>query len=349
MKGKNTKVAVAMSGGVDSSVATAILKEQGYECFGVHLDLGTQSTPKNIADAKKIAAKLEIPFHVIDLKKKFHEKVVNYYLKAYKKGETPNPCVVCNPEIKFGELLKKVKKMGADFIATGHYARIKNNELHAGVDKKKDQSYFLYRLTQDKLKHILFPLGEQKKPKTRRIARKLGLSVAEERDESQGICFIPDKFYTDFLKKNLPKSYFKEGLIIDTQGNKKGRHRGLPFYTCGQRRGLRIGGLKDPLYVVKTDHKNNKLIVGEDEELWHKEIYAHDLSFISGKIPKKPFKCRARIRHLSRLEPATVKVDGDHAIVRFPKPVRAFTEGQSIVFYKGTKVIGGGVMRFTQQ
>lgn len=341
-----------MSGGVDSSVTAAILKEKGYECFGVHMDNGTVSASKNIKDAAKSAKKTGIPFHVINLKKVFKEKILKYYLNSYKEGNTPNPCVICNRHVKFGELMKKVRNMGADFLATGHYARIKKNkniyELHAGADLKKDQSYFLYRLTQAQLRHIKFPLGDTTKEKTKMLAKKYGLKTALKRNESQGICFIPNKFYTDFLKKHLPKSYFKEGLIIDTDGMKRGRHKGLPYYTCGQRKGLFIGGLKKPYYVIKTDYKNNTLLVGEDKHLWHKEIYATDLSFISGKTPKS-FTVNARTRHLGGLEKAKVKIlNKNTAKVIFAKPVRAFTEGQSVVFYKGSKVIGGGVMKWNK-
>ncbi|EKD47902.1 MAG: tRNA-specific 2-thiouridylase MnmA [uncultured bacterium] len=348
-----TKVAIAMSGGIDSSVTAAILKDQGYDCFGVHMHNGTASAPKNIEDAAKSAKKIGIPFYVIDLKKVFEEKILKYYLDTYKKGHTPNPCVVCNKYVKFGELMTKVRGMGADFLATGHYARIKKNkniyELHAGADPKKDQSYFLYRLTQAQLKHVMFPLGDTTKEKTKAFGKEYGLRSAIERDESQGICFIPDKFYTDFLKNHLPKSCFEEGLIIDMDGTKRGRHRGLPYYTCGQRKGLFIGGLKEPYYVIKTDYKNNTLFVGGDKYLWHKEIYAKELSFISGKTPSKTFTANARTRHLGTLEKAKVEIlNKNTAKVVFAKPVRAFTEGQSIVFYKGSKVIGGGTMRWNQ-
>jgi len=348
-----TKVAIAMSGGIDSSVTAAILKDKGYDCFGIYMDNGTDSAPVNIKDAKNSAKKIGIPFHVVDLKEVFEEKILKYYLDTYKKGHTPNPCVVCNRYVKFGELMKKAKEMGADFIATGHYARIKKNkkiyELHAGADPKKDQSYFLYRLTQAQLKHVMFPLGETTKEKTKVLGKKYDLRSAVERDESQGICFISDRFYTDFLRKRLPKSCFEEGLIIDVNGMKRGRHRGLPNYTCGQRKGLFIGGLKEPYYVIKTDYKNNTLLVGEDKYLWHKEIYAKDLTFVSGKAPGKSFTVNARTRHLGALEKAKVEIlNKNIAKVIFAKPVRAFTEGQSIVFYKGSKVIGGGIMEWNR-
>lgn len=363
------KIAVAMSGGVDSSVTAATLKKQGYECFGVHLDLWSEATGSvsdpgghiisRFADAKlhsetkklnkrhaeEVCKKIGIPFYVINLKTIFRKKIVDYYLKAYKKGETPNPCVVCNKEIKFGRLLEKVRKMGADYLATGHYARIKKTkngyELHKGEDIRKDQSYFLYKLSQDQLKHVLFPLGKMTKVETRKIAREIGLEFIEKKPESQGICFIPDRVYTDFLKRNLHKKYFKEGLIMDIKGNKLGRHRGLPYYTCGQREGLMIGGLKEPLYVVGTNRTKNILLVGEDKYLWYDEIGVSDLSFVSGKAPKGKVRIEARIRHLGHLEKAVL--NGSH--VKFVRPIRAFTEGQSIVFYKGSKVIGGGIMR----
>lgn len=299
--------------------------------------------------AEEAAKHLGIKLHVINLRKDFKKEVIDYYLKSYLNGETPNPCVMCNPLIKFGRLFDEAKKLGADYLATGHYAQIKKNkglyELHKGVDQRKDQSYFLYRLSQKQLSRTLFPLGTQEKTQTRKTGKKFGLRIAEEKNESQGICFIQDKFYTDFLKKHLPAKYFKEGLIVDTEGNKLGRHRGLPYYTCGQRKGIRIGGPGGPYYVIKMDHKENLLIVGEDKDLWHKEIYARDLSFISGKTPKKATKVEARIRHLGNLEPGKLEIQGKKAKITFDRPVRAFTEGQSIVFYKNTRVLGGGIMQ----
>lgn len=334
-------VAIAMSGGVDSSVTAATLVEKGHKCFGVYMNLWEGSDPK---PAKEVAKKIGIKLHVINLQKEFKKEVINYYLDSYKKGETPNPCAMCNPKIKFGALLKKSQELGAEFLATGHYARIKGKELHKGIDNKKDQSYFLYRLNQKQLSKALFPLGSQRKTKTRHIAKKLGLKIVEEKKESQGICFIQDKFYTDFLKRNLPDKYFDPGLIVDLEGNKLGRHRGLPYYTCGQRKGIRIGGPGGPYYVIKCDHERNEVVVGEDSDLWHKEIYARDLNFISGRKPGKPQKIHARIRHLGKLEPAKLEISGSRAKITFPKPVRAFTAGQSVVFYKGTQVLGGGVM-----
>ena len=351
---KPRTVAIAMSGGVDSSVTAAKLKKQGYNCFGVHLDLWSETSSKakeiNKRHAEEVCKKIGIPFHIVNLKSIFKKKIVDYYLKAYKKGETPNPCVVCNKEIKFGKLLERVRKMGADYLATGHYARVKKTktgyELHKGEDIRKDQSYFLYKLSQDQLKYVMFPLGEMTKVETKKIAREIGLEFVEEKPESQGICFVPDKVYTDFLKRNISKKYFKEGLIMDMEGNKLGRHRGLPYYTCGQREGLMIGGLKKPLYVIKADHKKNILLVGEDKYIWHDEIKVDELSFTGDKVPTKNMKIDARVRHLGHLESAIVTMVGrDKAKVKFLKPIRAFTEGQSIVFYKGSKVIGGGIMR----
>lgn len=352
-------VAIAMSGGVDSSVVAATMLEKGYKqggrqaspktnlpeglhCFGVHMKVwGKEPDPH----AEEIAKKLGIPFYIIDLEKEFKKEVVDYYIDSYLKGETPNPCIFCNPRIKFGKLLEECKKLGADFIATGHYARIKGEQLHAGIDEKKDQSYFLYRLSKKQLSQTLFPLGDQEKTKTKKIARKLGLKILENKDESQGICFIKEKLHTDFLRQNLPEKYFKEGLIVDLEGNKLGRHKGLPHYTCGQRKGIRIGGPDGPYYVIGMDPEKNLLIVGKDEDLWRKEVFARDLHFISGEKPKTPQEIHARIRHLGKLEPATLEIKGSRAKITFSEPVRAFTTGQSIVFYKGTQVLGGGVMQ----
>jgi len=345
------KVAIAMSGGIDSSVTAAILKEQGHECFGVHLDLGNACTADNVRDATAICDQIGIKLHVIDLADAFKGKIIKYYLDAYKRGETPNPCIMCNPEIKFGELLEQVLEMGADCMATGHYARVTENngeyELHRGVDDTKDQTYFLYRLNQDQLSRAIFPLGDTRKTETRKKAKDLGFTAVVNKQESSGMCFIPEKTYAEFLKKNLADSYFKEGLIVDTEGNKHGRHMGLPNYTCGQRKGIRVGGLAKAHYVIKADHEKNELVIGTDEQLWRNEITADNLSFISGELPKEPTQCYARIRHLGTLHPVMLHITGEDSLTAvFDKPVRAFTEGQSIVFYDKSKVIGGGIMRF---
>jgi len=349
-----------MSGGVDSSVAAAILKNQGYDVVGVFMRFW-QDTPNTrehntelhgienkccsfdaYSDAKRVAEMLDIPFYALDMKAPFKKTVVDYFLDEYKKGRTPNPCVECNRFIKFGEFLKKAKAMGADYIATGHYTRIKNKELRIkllkGKDADKDQSYFLYTLTKDQLKHCLFPIGEYAKPKVRTMAKKLGLSIHNKKD-SQEVCFIGDNL-ENFLKKWLK---LKSGKIIELETKKiLGEHRGLSLYTIGQRKGLGFSG--GPYYVAKIDIKSNTLIVSKNEkEIFGKELKLKKVNFISD-APEFPLKVKTKIRYGHKGADSVLTKENNIYKIIFDKPQRAITSGQSAVFYKGEEVIGGGII-----
>jgi len=335
-----------MSGGVDSSIATALLKKQGHDVVGVFMKFWREPgiAQENLccsaeakADARRIAGKLGIPFYVLDVRKEFKKKVVDYLIEEYKKGNTPNPCVECNRWIKFKFLMDKALALKADYITTGHYVRIKNGKLLVAKDRNKDQSYFLWTLTQKQLKKTLFPVGDYTKKEVRALAKKWDLPVYEKK-ESQEICFIPDSDINKFLKKRIG---VKKGAIITTKGEKKGEHEGLAYYTIGQRKGIKIGGI-GPFYVVDKDFKKNALIVVQsdfNEALYKKEMRVKGVNWISGK-PKFPLKCKVKIRYLT----PSVSVIVNQNKVIFNKKQRAVTPGQSAVFYKGDEVLGGGII-----
>jgi len=353
------KVLVAMSGGVDSSVTAALLKEKGYEIIGGtmkifpdyeqrSLDEGSCCSLSDIQDAKSIANKLDIPHYTFNLKDVFQKKVIDNFVSEYSKARTPNPCVVCNKEIKFKALLQKALEIGADYIATGHYAKImhnknKRNLLFKAKDKKKDQSYMLYGFTQFQLKHTLMPLGKYNKDKVRNIANELGFEV-HDKEDSQEICFVPDNNYVRFLEDNY-SNIGESGPIFNTNGKKLGEHEGLYNYTIGQRRGLGIS-LNHPVYVVGFDKKNNALIVGENEEVYSKGLWAENLNWISIKNLKEDMKIDAQIRYNSPAVEATVYPSQKKEMIKvvFKEEQRAVTPGQSVVFYKDKLVIGGGII-----
>jgi tRNA-specific 2-thiouridylase len=363
---KNKKVTMAMSGGVDSSVAAAILKKQGFDVIGVFMKFWhenvTQTDAENkccsfeaYSDARRVAQKLGIPLYTMNMKVPFKKWVVDYFLKEYRSGRTPNPCVECNRFIKFGELLRKAKAMGAEYVATGHYARKQENKktkkqkLLKGIDKKKDQSYFLYMLTQDKLKHILFPVDGYTKSQVRGMARKWKLPVHAKKD-SQEICFI-DARLQDFLKRWLK---IKIGKIVELEtGKVLGEHNGLPFYTIGQRRGLGLSG--GPWYVVGINTKQNMLFVSRDEKkLLSKELVVKKVNWISGAAPKLPLHVMVKIRYKHKGAPAVItKLSAMRwptgrprgYKITFSEPQRAVTPGQSAVFYRGGEVLGGGIIK----
>ena len=352
-----------MSGGVDSSIAAAILKRKGHEVIGVFMKFwiprpayrrGRQARDKQLenkccsaeaqADARKIATKLNIPFYTLNFEKEFKKRVVDYFIKEYKVGRTPNPCVECNRWIKFGFLMEKAMGLKADYIATGHYARAKNGKLFTAKDKQKDQSYFLWTLTQKQLKRTLFPAGDYTKKQVRAMAKKWDLSVFKKKD-SQEICFI-HKSVEDFLRKRIKT---KRGDIITVDNKKVGEHEGLVFYTIGQRKGIKIGGI-GPFYVVEKDFKNNTLIVAKSEhasELHKKEMIVENVNWIN-KV-KLTLRCRTKIRYLTEAMPCIVMNHElgimNHVRVIFDKPQRAITPGQSAVFYKGNEVLGGGIIQ----
>ncbi|MFH1780521.1 MAG: tRNA 2-thiouridine(34) synthase MnmA [Candidatus Nealsonbacteria bacterium] len=331
---QNQKVVVAMSGGVDSSVAAALLKRAGFNVTGVFMKLS--NTPGDaLSRAKSVAQTIGIPFRVLDLRKEFQKRVIGIFLKEYKEGRTPNPCVICNKEVKFGLLMKKARTLGADFLATGHYISLKNGRLFKAKDESRDQSYFLWRINQKQLQHVLFPIGDFTKTETRALARKFKLPVAET-PASQEICFISGDI-NDFLK-----DYFhpQKGKIFDVSGKVLGEHQGLIFYTIGQRKGIMLP--QGPYWVKDKDFKNNILIVTKNEkDLLKKELRFKNVNWLSGKIPKMPLKIKAKIRSRSAL--ASTVVYQNNRVV-FTRSQRAITPGQSVVFYRGQELIGGGII-----
>ena len=357
---RQKKVIIALSGGTDSSVAAALLKRAGadelrsssrfanarlFDLIGVFMKLADfpqfRETKKR---AERVAKILGIPFLVLDLRKEFKKRIISRFLKEYKLGKTPNPCVFCNKEIKFGLLLEKALALGANFIATGHYARLKRKRsgvcLLKGKDKEKDQSYFLWRLNQKQLKHILFPVGDYTKEQVRSLAKKFKLPVLKI-PESQEICFIRNNI-NNFLKRNLKN---KPGKIITKEGKIVGEHGGLWFYTIGQRKGIKLPG--GPYWVLDKHLKKNLLIVTKNEnDLFKKELLVKNINWISGKEPKLPLKVKAKIRyrHQPALSTITKELKAKTYKVVFKKPQRAITPGQSVVFYRDKELLGGGII-----
>lgn len=359
----NKCVAVAMSGGVDSSVTAALLKEKGYEVIGITLRLWEEDPSckavenihsccslSAVDDAKSVAAVIGIPHYTLDFRKIFKTEVIDYFIRSYTEGKTPNPCIACNKFIKFGLLWQQAQQFGAQYLATGHYARIIRNEqtglyeLLRGTDRRKDQSYVLYQLTQELLPHILFPMAELEKSKTRELAKTFGLPVFNK-PESQDICFIPDNDYKGFLRQRVPK-YFRPGNFVDLKGHVLGRHQGIPCYTIGQRRGLNLGGPGGPYYVVALDVARNRVIVGSENDLFHEEVRAEEVTWV-GKTPETPFRALGKIRYAAPESPCTVYPGNGIVRVVFEKPQRAVTAGQALVLYDcdtGERVLGGGVI-----
>jgi len=353
-----------MSGGVDSSVTAALLKEDGYQVIGATMqiwpsnDLAEEAHKFGgccgldaISEAKNVARIIGIPHYVMNFRNEFAQKVLANFYQEYSLGRTPNPCIRCNEHIKFDALLNRSGDLGADFIATGHYARIEHNEvndrclLKKGVDHRKDQSYVLYMMSQDQLKHYLMPLGVFTKEKVRQIARELGLSVADKAD-SQEICFIPDDNYSRFLKEYMPEMA-KPGSILDREGNTLGEHRGILFYTIGQRKGLGISTEK-PIYVIAIDRGRNAIIVGTKEDVYGDELIAADINWIVKQSQKQPLELKAKIRYRHREADAVITpISSREAHVRFKQPQMAITPGQAIVFYDKDTVVGGGTIEQT--
>jgi len=349
----NKRVFVAMSGGVDSSVAAALLKEQGYEVIGLTMcfNLAERNGRKpsccglsGIEDARRVAQKLGVRHYVINLNKEFSRKVIHNFCQEYLSGRTPNPCVRCNQFIKFGILFKKALNLGAQYLATGHYARIvKSGQgylLKKARDLKKDQSYFLYRLNQGQLKQIIFPLGNYTKPRVRGMACDFKLNVAEKKD-SQEICFLPKGEYGDLIKAKRPNC-LKPGYLLDKDGVILGKHKGIPFYTIGQRQGLGIAR-GYPLYVTQIKTGNNQIIVGSRDDACKTAFLAKDVHFL-GKPFKKKVEINVKIRYNHKESPAVVYPVRDRLKICFKQPQFAITPGQSAVFYQGDIVLGGGII-----
>lgn len=351
-------VLIGMSGGVDSSVAAALLKEQGYRVIGATMRLWSYSDDEGakkhegccaesaVEDARRVCDKLGIDFYVLNFKDMFRDKVVDYFVDEYIHGRTPNPCIACNKYLKFDALLNKALAMGIDYVATGHYAKIERDEngryiLRASEAAKKDQSYVLYNFTQEQLEHTLMPLGAYDKDWVRKKAEELGLGVAHKKD-SQEICFVEDDDYAKFIL-NYSDHVPREGDILDTEGNVIGRHRGLIYYTIGQRKG--IGAYGRPMFVMKIDPENNTITLGEKGMEFSAELTASDVNFISGEFPDSETKISARIRYQAPAADAKLVPLGEGRVkVIFNTPVRAVTPGQAVVFYSGDIVLGGGTV-----
>ncbi len=344
------KVYVGMSGGVDSSVTAALLQQEGMDVTGVYMKNWSQDLPghqctweEDYNDAKRVATELGIKFKLYDFEKEYRSKVVDYMVAEYVAGRTPNPDIMCNQEIKFKLFLTTALSDGADLIATGHYARVKNGQLLTGIDKNKDQSYFLYRVDEEALKKTLMPIGEFEKPEVRKLAHKFGLSTAEKKD-SQGICFVGQVGIKEFLETELGPQ--KPGRIIDQTGKDIGEHEGALYYTIGQRHGLNVGGGL-PYYVVGKDIEKNLVFVTtdiSDKKLWHSEIKLTDMHFINQDL-NKTTKYMIRTRYRADLvEVNEIKQSGKDYIVKLNQEVRAVTPGQSAVIYEADRVVGGGIV-----
>jgi len=334
---------VALSGGVDSSVAALLVKEAAYEVIGIHMCLWDSPHPDYQAHrAENICRILDIPYHQVDLQREFESCVVDYFCQEYQQGRTPNPCVACNQHIKFDLLLDKALSLGADYLATGHYARVEHSRnghrLLKAADTSRDQSYFLYTLTQEKLGHILFPLGEHSKYEVKQMAKQAGLPTASK--PSQDICFISQKNYGTFLSQRFSAV---SGDVVDTQGRKLGQHQGIAFYTIGQRHGLGLASGK-PLYVIRIEPEHNRIVLGHEEELYSQKLAAQKLNWISGKAQQEPFTITAKIRYKAKEAEATLFFRNGSVDVHFAQPQRAVTPGQAIVFHNVDEVLGGGII-----
>jgi len=359
-------VVVAMSGGVDSSVAAALLVEAGYRVTGVMMRLWAERashgapetagaenrccTDEAVNEARQVASLLGIPFYLVDYEDAFKACVVDYFVAEYGRGRTPNPCLACNRHLRFGRLLEHVRQMGADYLATGHYARVDRLDgpgegryrLRMGADPNKDQSYVLYVLTQEALRHVFFPLGTYTKPQVRELARQHSLPVAD-REESMELCFVGDDDYRGFLRRHAPR-VVEPGPILDSAGRVIGRHRGLPFYTVGQRRGLGIAA-SEALYVIRLDVEHNALVVGPADELGRRRLTASEVHYVAGQAPAGPLRVQAKIRYRATLADATwTPLESGRAGVEFDRLLRDITPGQAVVAYRGDEVVGGGLI-----
>lgn len=353
------KVVVGMSGGVDSSVAAYLLKEQGYDVIGVtmkHFDdeaedyverEGGCCSLSSVEDARRVADKLGIPFYVLNFKESFKEKVIDYFVEEYMEGKTPNPCIACNKHIKFDEFLRRVKGIGADYVATGHYAKIEKDDngrylLIRADDDKKDQTYALYNFTQEQLSETLMPCGGYTKDKIREIAKEIGLAVHNKKD-SEEICFIPDNNHGKFISKVRPNGV-REGNFVDKNGKILGKHKGIVYYTIGQRKGLGIA-LGMPVFVTDINPKTNEVVLGSEEDVFKTDLIAKDINFIPFDKLEGEITVTAKVRYLAKPSECTITPLEDGRVkVSFKEKQRAITKGQSVVFYDGNIVVGGGII-----
>ena len=356
---EKTRVIVGMSGGVDSSIAALLLLQQGYQVEGLFMKNWEEddteeycSATTDLADAQSVSNQLGIKLHTVNFSTEYWDRVFAYFLEEYRSGRTPNPDILCNKEIKFKAFLDYALDIGADYIATGHYARIDHSDadhvkMLKGCDNNKDQSYFLYTLGQQQLSKSLFPVGELEKPVVRKLAKEAGFDTATKKD-STGICFIGERKFKDFLQRFIPA---QPGEIVTPEGDVIGEHQGLMYYTLGQRQGLGIGGLKaasdEPWFVVAKDLENNHLIAGQGHQhplLLKKQLQASQLHWVAGKAPADNFTCKAKIRYRQAEESCQVQIVNQQAIVCFDQQQRAITPGQSIVFYENEVCLGGGII-----
>ncbi|MDG5470905.1 tRNA 2-thiouridine(34) synthase MnmA [Jeotgalibacillus sp. ET6] len=352
---KDTRVVVGMSGGVDSSVAALLLKEQGYDVIGIFMknwddtdDAGVCTATEDYNDVIRVCNQIGIPYYAVNFEKQYWDKVFTYFLEEYKAGRTPNPDVMCNKEIKFNAFLDHALKLGADYLATGHYAQVEERDgevkMLRGLDENKDQTYFLNQLTQQQLAKVMFPIGGINKKEVRRIAEEAGLATASKKD-STGICFIGERNFKEFLGQYLPA---QPGDMVTMESKKVGSHDGLMYYTIGQRHGLGIGGSGEPWFVLGKDLEKNQLFVGQGfdhEALYSHSLIAADLSWTSSKEPEGTFRCTAKFRYRQSDHGVTVHIkDGGLAEVVFDEPSRAVTPGQAVVFYNGDECLGGGTI-----
>ena len=354
----DTKVIAAMSGGVDSSVTAALMVEAGYDVIAITMRLGTHDTIEidsdkpnccsleGVEDARRVATQLDIPFYAVNYEDTFRQSIVDYFADEYLSGRTPSPCVICNQDLKFGKLLELATQLEVDYVATGHYARIEREPetgrylLRKGIDLHKDQSYFLFSLTQAQLSRALMPLGGYEKDDVREVARKYQMRTAEK-PESQELCFIADDNYKRFLKDRIPEK-IQEGAIVDRAGQTLGTHQGIPFYTVGQRKGLGISA-KTPLYVTELKVRDNTIVVGQNADLLADTMQVEQVNLITMDNLSEPIRAEVKIRYKDAGAAATISPLTDTEVaVKFDQPRRAVTPGQAAVFYDGDTVIGGG-------
>ena len=351
------KTLIAMSGGVDSSVAAYLIKSQGYDCIGCTMklydneDIGishnrTCCSLDDVEDARSVAYKIGMPYYVFNFKDGFREKVIEKFVRCYESGDTPNPCIDCNRYMKFDKLYERARLLGCEYIATGHYARIEEYNgqyvLRKAIDETKDQSYVLYSLTQEQLAHTLFPLGSMRKTEVREIAEKNGFFNADKPD-SQDICFVPNGKYAEFLEHFTGKNY-PAGYFVSEDGTVLGEHQGIIRYTVGQHKGLGISS-EEPLYVKEINTKENTVTLCKEQELYSKEVIVRDVNWIAGEAPKGEIRCKAKVRYRQKEQWATVMLIGETTVkIVFDEPQRAITPGQAAVLYNGDIVLGGGTI-----